>query len=130
MRFAVRNSWIADNPVEKLERHERPRPARHLQRALGREEIARVLDCCLPAYRTLIATALYTAMRLYQLLGLVWDDVDFNRGLVNVRAQLSMAHIGSPGAAGGAEDPGGGAADPAHPAARGAAARAPPSHDA
>ena len=96
MRFAVRNSWIADNPVEKLERHERPRPARHPQRALGREEIARLLDCCLPAYRTLVATALYTGMRLSELLGLVWDDVDFSRGLVNVCAQLSMAHIGSP----------------------------------
>lgn len=96
MRFAVRNSWIADNPVEKLERDERPRPARHPQRALGREEIARLLDCCLTAYRTLVATALYTGMRLSELLGLVWDDVDFNRGLVDVRAQLSMAHISSP----------------------------------
>ena len=48
MRFAVRNSWIADNPVEKLERHERPRPARHPQRALGREEIARLLDAACP----------------------------------------------------------------------------------
>ena len=96
MRFAVRNSWIADNPVEKLERHERPRPARHPQRALGREEIARLLGCCLPAYRALVATALYTGMRLSELLGLVWDDVDFGRGLIHVRAQLSMAHIGSP----------------------------------
>jgi integrase len=97
MRFAVRNSWIADNPVEKLERHERPTPARYPQRALGREEIARLLDRCLPAYRTLVATALYAGMRLSELLGLVWDDVDFSRELVNVRAQLSMAHIGSPG---------------------------------
>lgn len=96
MRFAVRSSWIAESPVEKLERYERPRPERHPQRALGREEIARLLDCCLPAYRALVATALYTGMRLSELLGLVWDDVDFDRGLIHVRAQLSMAHIGSP----------------------------------
>ena len=32
-------------------------------------------------------------MRLSELLGLVWDDVDLNRGLIHVRAQLSMAHI-------------------------------------
>jgi hypothetical protein len=43
MRFAVRNCWIAENPIEKLETYERPRPARHPQRALGREEIARLL---------------------------------------------------------------------------------------
>jgi len=96
MRFAVRNNWIGDNPVEKLERHERPRPGRHPQRALGRDEIARLLDCCLPAYRPLVATALYTGMRLSELLGLVWGDVDFNRGCIHVRAQLSMAHLGSP----------------------------------
>jgi integrase len=96
MRFAVRNSWIADNPVEKLERHERPRPARHPQRALGRDEIARLLDCCLPTYRTLVATALYTGMRLSELLGMVWDDIDFGRACIHVRAQLSMAHTGSP----------------------------------
>jgi integrase len=96
MRFAVRNSWIADNPVEKLERHERPRPARHPQRALGRDEIARLLDCCLPTYRTLVATALYTGMRLSELLGMVWDDIDFGRACIHVRAQLSMAHTGAP----------------------------------
>jgi integrase len=96
MRFAVRNSWIADNPVDKLERHERPRPSRHPQRALGRDEIARLLDCCLPTYRTLVATALYTGMRLSELLGMVWDDIDFGRACIHVRAQLSMAHTGSP----------------------------------
>ena len=44
VRFAVRNGWIPENAIEKLEASERPRPARHLPRALGREEIARLLD--------------------------------------------------------------------------------------
>jgi integrase len=96
MRFAVRNSRIVESPVEKLERGERPRPERHPQRALGREEIGRLLANCLPAYRTLVATALYTGMRLSELLGLTWDDVDLDRGCVHVRAQLSHSHIGSP----------------------------------
>jgi len=95
-RFAVRNNWIAESPVEKLERHERPRPERHPQRALGREEIARLLANCLPAYRVLVAAAIYTGMRLSELLGLTWDDVDFNRGVIHMRAQLSRSHIGSP----------------------------------
>jgi integrase len=95
-RFAVRNNWIAESPVEKLERHERPRPERHPQRALGREEIARLLANCLPTYRDLVAAAIYTGMRLSELLRLTWDDVEFNRGLIHVRAQLSRSHIGSP----------------------------------
>jgi integrase len=96
MRFAVRNSWIAESPVERLERYERPRPEHHPQRALGREEIVRLLANCLPAYRDLVAMALYTGMRLSELLGLTWDDVDLDGGCIHVRAQLSHAHIGSP----------------------------------
>jgi integrase len=93
VRFAVRNNWIAECPSEKLERHERPRPERHPQRALGREEIARLLANCLPAYRDLVAVAIYTGMRLSELLGLTWDDVDFDRCLIHVRAQLSRSHF-------------------------------------
>jgi integrase len=92
MGFAVRNGWIADNPVTRLERDERPHPARRQQRVLGREEIARLLDACLPAYRALIATALYTGMRMSELLGLIWDDIELGGGTVHVRAQLSRAH--------------------------------------
>ena len=45
VRFAIRNGWIVENPVGKLEAGERPRPVRRRQRVLGREEIARLLDC-------------------------------------------------------------------------------------
>jgi integrase len=96
MRFALRNGWITDNPVEQLEADERPRPTRRVQRVLGREEIARLLQFCLPAYRALVATALFTGMRLSEVLGLVWDDVDLEGGSVRVRAQLSRARRGTP----------------------------------
>jgi integrase len=96
MGFAVRNGWIADNPVTRLERHDRPHPSRRQQRVPGREEIARLLAACLPAYRALIATALYTGMRTSELLGLIWDDIDCGGGAVHVRAQLSRAHSDAP----------------------------------
>lgn len=96
MRFAVRNGWIADSPVGKLENDERPHPTRRTQRVLGREEIARLMGACLPTYRALIATALLTGMRLSELLGLIWDDVDLVGGCVRVRAQLSRAHRDAP----------------------------------
>jgi integrase len=40
----------------------------------------------------LIATALYTGMRMSELLGLIWDDIELGGGTVHVRAQLSRAH--------------------------------------
>jgi integrase len=95
MRFSVRNGWIADSPADKLEADERPHPARLVYRVLGREEIQALLDACLPAYRTLIATALYTGMRHSELLGLIWHEVDLRGGVVHVRAQLSRARSGT-----------------------------------
>lgn len=96
MRIAIRNGWIVENPVDRLERDERPHPIRRPQRVLGRGEIARLLAACLPAHRPLIATALYTGMRIAEILGLIWSDVDLADGVIRVRAQLSRAHRGRP----------------------------------
>jgi len=45
--------------------------------------------------RVLIATALYTGLRISELLGLIWDDVDLRAGMLHVRAQLSRARGGA-----------------------------------
>jgi integrase len=44
----------------------------------------------------MVATALYTGLRISELLGLVWDDVNLASGLIRVSAQLSRAHRGMP----------------------------------
>jgi integrase len=98
MRFARRCGWIIADPVERLEYDERPRPQRRRQRALGRAEIERLLDASrAPGDRLMLGTVLYTGLRMSELLGLVWDDVDFPAGVIHVRAQLSRAHRGEPG---------------------------------
>jgi integrase len=96
MRFAIRSDWIADNPLEKLERDERPHPLRPVPRVLGQQEIAALLGACTPAARTPIATALYTGLRISELLGPIWSDVDLGEGTLRVRAQLSLASRGRP----------------------------------
>lgn len=96
MRFARRCSWIVADPVERLEHDERPRPQRRRQRVLGRAEIERLLSACAPRDRLMVATVLYTGLRISEMLGLVWDDVDFAAGVIQVRAQLSRAHRGAP----------------------------------
>lgn len=96
VRFALRNGWAVDDAVSKLEADERPHPLRRRQRVLGRDDIQRLLAASLPRYRPLLATAIYSGMRISELLGLVWEDIDFATGVVNVRAQLSRAHRGAP----------------------------------
>jgi integrase len=96
MRFARRRGWILADPVERLEHDERPRPERRRQRVLGRAAIERLLAVGSPRDRLMVATVLYTGVRISEMLGLVWDDVDFDAGVMHVRAQLSCAHRGAP----------------------------------
>jgi integrase len=94
VRFARRHRWIALDPVDQLEADERPRPAHRRRRVLGRDEIERLLAACPPRDRLMVGTALYTGLRISELLGLIWNDIDFASGIVHVRAQLSRAHRG------------------------------------
>lgn len=110
VRFAIRNGWIVENPVEKLEAGERPRPVRR-QRVLGRDEVARLLAACAPRYRPLIATGLYTGLRISELLGLIWDDIDLAAGELHLRAQLSRAPRSAEDSGGGSRCPPGATAD-------------------
>lgn len=96
VRFALRNGWMAQNPIGRLESAERPHPVRRKQRVLGRDEIARLLAAAAPRFRILLATALYTGLRTSELLGLFWSDLDLDQGVLHVRAQLSRAHRGIP----------------------------------
>jgi integrase len=97
LRFARRRGWILADPVELLEPEERPHPPRHLRgRVLGQVEIMRLLDACSSRGRILVETALFSGLRISELLGLTWADIDFAAGLIRVRAQLSRAHRGEP----------------------------------
>jgi integrase len=96
LRYALRRGYITDNPLPRLEAGERPRPAPRPRRALGQDEIACLLAACAPRYRLLIVTALYTGMRISELLALTWGDIDLDAGVIHVHAQLSRAHSGVP----------------------------------
>jgi integrase len=89
LNSAVRRGLIGENPMRRLERGERPKVERREQRILRGDEIATFLSAAPARYRTLLATALSTGLREMELLGLTWGDVDFDRGVVTVRAQLS-----------------------------------------
>ena len=43
------------------------------------------------AYRSILATAVFTGLRQGELLGLRWHDVDFDAGTIHVRRQLDRS---------------------------------------
>src|SRR5207248_1276398 len=83
--------------VSPLARIERPKYRNKTEpRYLDLQEISKLLAKASETYRTLLVTALYTGMRQSELLGLQWQDLDFEPGLVHVRSQLSRATKAKP----------------------------------
>jgi len=89
LSHAVRKGHLAENPLRNLESGERPTIERQEQRVLSTEEIANLLAAAPASYRPVIATAVLTGARQAETLGLTWADVDFERGVIRIRAQLS-----------------------------------------
>ena len=86
---AARRGLIPYNPVQRLEVGERPKLERREKRILPPKEMKRLLDNA-GRYRALIATAIFTGMRLGEIVGLVWGDVDLTAGVIHVRYQLDL----------------------------------------
>jgi integrase len=90
MNLAVRRGMLSVNPVAVLTPDERPTVVRREFRELGPDEIDALLAAAARAeYFPLIKTAIYTGLRLGETLGLQWQDLDFEAGLVHIRKQWS-----------------------------------------
>ena len=85
---AARRGMIAGNPCARLEADERPKLGRSEMRILDRSEIAALLAEAESPYRSLLALSIFTGLRQSEALGLTWEDVDMDAGLVRVRKQL------------------------------------------
>ncbi len=86
--YAARHNIIAASPADKLLPREGPGGGEPRQRFLSREEMDRLLEHAGPAL-AIIATALFTGMRVMEVLALQWGDIDFAEGVIHVRFQLS-----------------------------------------
>ena len=86
--YAARHNMIAASPADKLLPRERPGAGEPRQRFLSRDEMDRLLEHAGPAL-AIIATALFTGMRVMEVLALQWGDIDFTEGVIHVRFQLS-----------------------------------------
>lgn len=92
MRYALEQQLIAANPVQALSKRDRPKArdgGRGRKRILTSDELGAVLAHS-GRYRPMFAVAAYCGLRLSEVLGLVWDDVDFDAATIHARAQLSI----------------------------------------
>jgi integrase len=97
LSLAVRRRYIIENPLNRLSSDELPRGrARDTPRILSRAEIDKLIRHAPERYGVLVATAVYAGLRIQELLGLRWQDVDLDAGLIRVRGQLTRGSRTSP----------------------------------
>jgi integrase len=88
---AVYQGALAINPVKQIRTKDRPKASESRRRVLPPEEEMRLLAYCEPFtwLRPIITVALYQALRLGEVLGLQWEDVDFTSRKLTVRHSLA-----------------------------------------
>ena len=89
LSHAVRHGYASTNPTDQLERRERPKAGRPRERFLTEPEMAALLSGSPERWRLLVATCLFSGLRISEALGLIWGDIDRDAAVIRARYQLS-----------------------------------------
>lgn len=89
LAHAARRGLIPTDPLDRLERGERPKASSGEMRCLDTNEIGKLLDASDdPAMRTLLALSVSAGLRQGEAVGLRWADLDLATSRLRVRWQL------------------------------------------
>jgi integrase len=91
---AVRRGYRNTNPVRGLDKAERPKSDQKQMVILTSSEIAALLAAVDGWKRTLLATLVFTGMRIGEALALTWEQVDFGRNAIVVGESKTRAGEG------------------------------------
>jgi integrase len=89
LAYAARMGYITSNPCELLVRRERPKPGRSKTRYLSETEIKDLLSHSTRDAKVINAMLVFSGVRVSELLGLTWGDIDFKENLIRIRFQMS-----------------------------------------
>lgn len=84
LKDAVQWQVIPSSPCERVKP---PRVAKHKAKVFNEEEVKKLLNCLLSEplkYQAIIIVAITTGMRLGELMGLKWTDIDFSINVLTV----------------------------------------------
>lgn len=73
--------FAGPNPADDVEKE---REENHMTRFLSQEEIAKLLPVCGPRIQPVVVCAIHTGMRRGEILGLRWENVDLEVGVIYV----------------------------------------------
>jgi integrase len=96
LNFAVNEGWLISNPFAKTDKiisnaSEKPR-----ERVLEYAEENRLLAECKDErehIKPILICALHTAMRPFEMFKIVWSDIDFDNGIIVLRAEITKPEM-------------------------------------
>lgn len=88
---AVEWGRLENNPAARVKKF---RENNVKERILNDDEARRLIGISSPALRPIIIIALNTGMRRGEILGLRWEDIDFNKGFIGIQAGESKTGEG------------------------------------
>lgn len=94
LTHAMTRGFISESPVRRLAKSEKPRPRNKTEaRVLTPDEVEALVASAPKLYKAAVATLAYTGMRASEVLGLTWEDINYEAQEINVRFQLSRASV-------------------------------------
>ncbi len=88
---AVRWEWLDVNPIRMVRQSAK---RTRIPIVLSIEQIAALLRILKEPTRTMVFLAVFTGLRVGELLGLKWKDIDFQKMEVHVIRSIVMQHVG------------------------------------
>ena len=79
----MKQGYIKFNPVSKVDKFKEPNNSRDFD-YFKDDEIKKIVKASSPLFRPLVMTAFYSGMRKGEIIGLRWDNVDFDRNVIKV----------------------------------------------
>lgn len=94
--YGIENHWLADNPVKNVDKI--PKATNKLQFLTESEmkEFLQVIKKFPIAKETALIIALYTGVRISELLALHWEDVDFKNKTLHINKQVYKRKLSTP----------------------------------
>jgi len=81
---AAKSDYVRQNPVEKLDRRDKPQPRRN-PKDIDLDELLRVIETLPGRWATFSLAAVLTGLRWGEIASLQWSDIDFGGGKIHVR---------------------------------------------
>jgi hypothetical protein len=88
---AVRWEWLDANPIRMVRQSAK---RTRIPIVLSIEQVAALLRILKEPTRTMVFVAVFTGLRVGELLGLKWSDIDLQKMVVHVVRSIVMQHVG------------------------------------